>query len=94
MTSLGPELSIILHYRGPFEAVLNHLTTNWGLTLVFFTSLIGTLAHHELFWPIFIIFGVKCPFFHDSKPLQMVYSGAKLCSTLVPKRLILMVPDD
>ena len=35
----------------------------------FFTSPIGTLAHHELFWPIFIIFGVKCPFFHGWHPL-------------------------
>ena len=25
---------------------------------------IKTMGHHELFRPIFIIFGVKCPFFH------------------------------
>ena len=36
LTSLGPELSIILHRCGPFGALLNHLTTYWGLTLVFF----------------------------------------------------------
>merc|ERR1712055_924637 len=44
-----------------FESSHNKLGTNLG---GFLTFLIRMMAHHQLFWPIFTIFGVKCPFFH------------------------------
>ena len=52
----------------------------------FFTSPIGMVAHHELFWPIFIIFGVKCPFFQNrSKWSTTVQNYAQLWSQRGPK---------
>ena len=57
--------------------VFNHITTNWGLTLLVFWPYV-MMANHLVFGPNFTIFGVKCPYFHGWHPLFFLWLASLL----------------